>query len=316
MCSLIDEYLPTPAFCSFESGCETLAGSAFARPLGIPLPLIGVLGFTTCIILSLIPGRQTQVVLEALALTAGAAGLGLLLVQALVLHRFCTLCLIADACGMSVALFQLLANGTDSYTPRSVPRGPWLGLTLLAVCVPFALAIWRANPATPAAVSDYWKDGTITLVLITDFQCDHCRGTHDVLERFLNKEQGRFQLVTLALPLPVNPNSRLAARAWWCAREQGQGPAMANALFQAKDMSPDALERIAEQLKLDLNKHRECISDAKLDTQIDASTAWLDRRQFRGLPLLWVQDQLLSGVFSETALRDAYRRAARRTSQL
>jgi predicted DsbA family dithiol-disulfide isomerase len=91
---------------------------------------------------------------------------------------------------------------------------------------------------------------------------------------------------------------------------------MANALFQAKDMSPDALERIAEQLKLDLNKHRECISDAKLDTQIDASTAWLDRRQFRGLPLLWVQDQLLSGVFSETALRDAYRRAARRTSQL
>src|SRR5262249_48361429 len=84
------------AFCSFEGGCGEVFESAYGRPLGVPLPVYGPVGFGLVLALSLAPGRRAASVLTWLAVGAGVTGAALIGIQAAVLGQFCRLCLLVD----------------------------------------------------------------------------------------------------------------------------------------------------------------------------------------------------------------------------
>jgi hypothetical protein len=69
-------------------------------------------------------------------------------------------------------------------------------------------------------------------------------------------------------------------------------------------------------LKLDLQEYLACAADPGLDAEIDATVKWVDGRTFRGLPLIWVQDQFIEGVPGPDALGNAYQRATRKRGQV
>ena len=100
--------------CVASSGCSQVLQSAYASVRGIPLALIGGLGYFTafsCAILAAFGYRRAQGLLGIIVGLMFGTTLWLLYVQARVLHNFC------DYCLLSAALIFLLA-GVVVATPR------------------------------------------------------------------------------------------------------------------------------------------------------------------------------------------------------
>jgi hypothetical protein len=68
---------------------------------------------------------------------------------------------------------------------------------------------------------------------------------------------------------------------------------MAELLFQADDLRPQACERLAVSLGIPASAYRAGLATGKIDPQIDANLVWVRRACPDGLPGLWVQDRRL-----------------------
>lgn len=307
--SLLDYLLPSPAFCGFKAGCDEVTHSAYGSLLGIPLSAWGLAAFGIFYAATLFPTGWIVKLLGPAAIVAGLCGLGLILLQVLVIKQLCPTCLIVDAAALVLAAVELGLTARTAELPR--PRR-WLWGTLAAVALagPLLWPLVRPIPPVPPQVQAYWQPGKITVVEVTDFQCPYCRQTHPALAEFLKQHGDQLHFVRLVQPLEHHAQAQHAARAYRCAQQLDRAEAMADALFAAEDLSPESCERLAESVGLDLSKYRACIAAADTDQQ-DAATAWVEAADIHGLPVIWVHNQRLFGLQTPASLEAAFRRVQR-----
>ena len=77
-------------------GCETVQSSSYAKLAGIPVPVLGLVGYLGILATALVPGDQARAVGAALALAGLAFSGYLLLVQIFAIGAFCLWCLASD----------------------------------------------------------------------------------------------------------------------------------------------------------------------------------------------------------------------------
>ena len=118
-----------------------------------------------------------------------------------------------------------------------------------------------------------------------------------------------FRFLRVAVPMPKHANARPAARAFLAAERQGRADDMAEALFTTEDLSAGGCLRLAEGLGLDLEAYDRVVNDPATDAQLNRTVAWVQPAAPRGLPVLWVQEEKLSGAQPPDALRAALGRA-------
>jgi uncharacterized membrane protein/predicted DsbA family dithiol-disulfide isomerase len=313
---LVENVRHNPRLCGFDSACEQVLHSPFGRVLGIPLPVFGVAVFGSLFVLSLFPSARTGWLLQSLALAGGLGGLGLILLQVFVLRRLCPYCLAVDVSAVLLAAFEIAGRwGRPLPEIGRRARSLWLGVAavVLVSAVTLAAAGSRASgPApgpVPPEVTALWIPGKVNVVEIADFACPHCRKMHAVLELFLDEERDRVHFARITAPLPGHPQARAASRAFLCAERQGRGDAMAAALYAAREPTPEWCEQLAAVLGLSLPEYRACLADPATDQRLDANVAWAQAASPRGLPVLWIQDQMFFGEQPINALREALRRA-------
>ena len=310
---LVDYVRPAPVFCAEGSGCEALRRTAFAAPLGVPLPVVGVLGFLAMGVVSLVPGKAARVAQAALSAGAGAVGVVLAAVQVRLGH-YCPYCGVADASGVAAALvggWRLARGGWDWAAPAAAVVAA-AGALVAAVVVPLAvgLRMAAASPQVPAVIRAEiarTPPGEATIVDFVDFECPFCRMTHAELAPLLEAHRSRIRLVRKQVPLRIHPHALDAARAACCGERLGKGDAMADALFAApvQDLTAQGCERIAEAVGLALGPYRACVADPATDARIEA-----DRAEFReaggyALPTIWIDETELVGAQPPEALAKA-----------
>src|SRR5262245_21426636 len=98
---LVDSLRPAPVFCG-EGGCATVRATAWARPLGVPMPVVGLAFFGLMLALTLAGPRVARARL-VLAAAGGVGALGLLALQGLVIGAWCKLCVVADTSALALA---------------------------------------------------------------------------------------------------------------------------------------------------------------------------------------------------------------------
>jgi uncharacterized membrane protein/2-hydroxychromene-2-carboxylate isomerase len=308
---LVDYLVPNPRFCGFHADCEQVLSSPFGRALGVPLPLVGVLTFAALFGLSLFPASGAGRLLRPLALGAGAGGLVLILLQVLVLRHVCPYCMAVDVSALAVALLE--APGVRPEGPPALGRRArsfWLAAAVAALAAGGALGSagrWEAPEGTgaPPQIRALWRPDKVTVVEVADFECPHCRRMHAVVMQLLREEGDRIHFVRLTAPMPAHPHARDASRAFLCADGQGRGDDMAQLLFAADSLTPQACEEIASSLGLAMDKYRACVTDRATEERLDADAAWVRAASPRGLPVVWVQDRMFFGVQPFAALRGA-----------
>lgn len=296
------------AFCGFDAGCGAVAASAYGTVAAVPLSVVGLAGFALLLALALVPGRRAFVAARVAAVVAGAVGAALLVIQFAVLGRVCPWCVIADGAGIGIAVLSLVSRPSNQPTHWG-GRAAWVGAAVLAVVGPAFWSMIHRPPGVPDQVRAHWVAGEVTVVEVTDFDCQYCRRADAVLQGVVEREQVRF--VRLVAPMPKHENARPAGRAYLAAARQGRGEAMAAALFGAETRAPEQCRKLAGDLGLDLAEYDRVVRDPATDAELDATVEWA-RGWGRGLPLIWVQDRSFTGVPTAAELADAIDRARAR----
>jgi predicted DsbA family dithiol-disulfide isomerase/uncharacterized membrane protein len=305
---LVDSMQPVPAFCS-ASGCEAVRATAWARPLGIPMPVFGLVFFAAALVLAALPRRVGARQLVALA--GGAGAIGLLGLQAFVIGEWCALCVVADVAAIAHAVLIVSAGAVwPSAGRRAI--GVTAALAAAAVALPLVgLSSSKTVPVTaatspagssgempgqrglPEVIDREQIPGRIAVVDFIDFQCPHCRAVHPRLVEALRQVEGPVHVVRKMMPLPQHPGAMPAAIAWCCADAQGKGDEMAEALLAARveELTPQGCERIAAELGLDMDRYRTDAASKETRNRIRADIADAHKAGIKGLPTIYIGSQ-------------------------
>jgi len=308
---LVDYLRPLPAFCDTGGGCETVRESALGRA-GVLMPSLGLAGFASLMLLSLWPSRRSARFLLGFALLGGVAGAALLFAQAFVIGAFCQLCVVVDVAAIVAASAAVVMHrsGVAFESPRlSTERWLWGSASVLSIAIPLLIGVVQPSPPLPREVVELWKPGKINVIELSDFQCPYCRRLHPTMNAVLSEYGDKVHYVRLNMPLKSHPQARDAARAFVCADRQGRGEAMADALFETRDLTSKNCEKLAEGLGLAMDAYRSCIQDAATDARIDAEIARIRSMGFEGLPTVWIGNERLRGLQPEAKIRDAFAKA-------
>lgn len=104
-------------------------------------------------------------------------------------------------------------------------------------------------------------DAPIQIVMFSDFQCPFCAESLPVLERVMEKYQGKVVLAYRHFPLPGHTQAMIAAEASECAREQGKFWEMHDLIFKNQpDLAFDSYRKFAQEIGVDMTKFDECMS--------------------------------------------------------
>jgi protein-disulfide isomerase len=307
--SLVDFLGASPTFCS-EAGCATVRESAWAHPLGIPMPVLGIAFFCAAIALGFVHVPRPR---RALAITGAVWAAALIAVQAFAIGTWCKLCLIADPAAIGYAIAVLAGAGT---LRLSAARGVAAGSALVAAIA--GLALWTAEPPVPpspssdlpAFVQAAQVPGVTTVVEVADFECPYCRRLQTELTTALAQARVPVRVVRKMLPLRGHPHAMPAALAYCCADAQGKGDAMADALFAAPPdaLTPEGCEQLAAGVGCDLDRYRSDLPAAQ--TRVAAEMAEVRAAGIHALPTLFIGDQRVEGATASVdALTALIRRA-------
>jgi len=313
--SAADYYLGNQAFCAPGGGCEVVRASSIGQSLGHALPAFGLIGFAIVLVAALVRAPTLQLIGLVAALVGALAGAALLGLQALAVGAFCPICVGADAAAVLAGVFALpllRVRGTLP-APGSRARILWLLAGACSAAFPFTLA--AGQPAdVPASVTALGRAGKINVVEISDFECPFCRALHPVLEQATAPYAARVNFVRKVYPLPSHVHARGAALAYLCAQSMGRGEAMADLLFSSDDLSVAGCARHAAALGLDLASFQRCASDPATERRLERDIEAVRASGMRGLPTVWIGDQVIEGFDERTGARpytQALERAAR-----
>jgi len=315
----VDYFRPAPVFCAEASGCDALRHTLFAAPLGVPLPVLGLVGFLALGAVGLAAGRAARML--ELALSAGAALVGVLLLFVQVgLHRFCPYCCVADVSGIAslgAAVWRLLQ--VEHISCARLPAYSAAVFLATAVLLPLGLG-WRMRPRPPALIRAQLAEtpkGKITVIDCIDFECPFCRKMHAELAPLLAAHKDKVRLVRRQVPLRNHPHAQDAARAECCAEKLGAGDAMAEALFAApvEELTPEGCEKLAERVGLALAPYRACVADPGTDQRIEADRSVFKATGGYALPTIWIGDLEFVGEQPAEVLANALEGAVARATQ-
>jgi uncharacterized membrane protein len=89
-------------------GCETVQSSPYADVLGVPVALLGLVGYLALVVTALFRSENAQFAHTALALAAAVFSTYLLYVQVGVIGAVCDWCVVSDVIVTVLAILALL----------------------------------------------------------------------------------------------------------------------------------------------------------------------------------------------------------------
>ena len=261
---LLVDYVFGSGICLTGSGCDVVRASAFAYPLGIPMPLLG-LGFYLAAVALLLrsPARFAGVGAGLAAAGWAAVGLGVMsiltLIEVFVIGALCSWCLLSTAASIVLAAGALAAWRRGSAPPpdtrarssrtlrraaaesersrHDLRRFTAVAATVVGVALVSLLALPAMTSGTPVDRADVGSaerprlgQGPVELVVYSDFQCPACAVAAPVLSALA--EEGSVTLVYRYFPLvDIHSNAEAAAHAAQAAAQQGRFWEFHDALF-------------------------------------------------------------------------------------
>lgn len=151
-----DSLHPGRAFCPLAAACEKARSSALGKIFGIPTSVVGMAAFGGLFLLTLLRVEHSRRLLRPAGFGAALVGAALFGYQAVVIHSFCPLCLVADTAGLVAGLIVLTwpkppvrRSGKKMPAESVVSRLRWIGGTALVLAAPF---LWP-RPEKPSWVA-------------------------------------------------------------------------------------------------------------------------------------------------------------------
>ena len=138
-------------------------------------------------------------------------------------------------------------------------------------------------------------EALVTLVEFSDYQCPYCRQAHSTVTQVEKKYAGKLRLVMKQFPLSMHPLARPAALAAIAAGRQGKYWEMHDRMFSSPQLDPDALERYARELGLDVERWKRDQQDPRVAQAIARDMELGGNIGVGGTPAFFVNGRRLPG---------------------
>ncbi len=143
-------------------------------------------------------------------------------------------------------------------------------------------------------------DAPVTVLVFSDFQCPYCKRVEPTMTKIKETYGDKVRMVWKNEPLPFHPRAIPAAHLALEARAQKGDKGFWEAhdkLFESQPKLEDAdLEKVAQDLKLDLKKAQDAMKNQKYKKEIDADMELADDVQASGTPHFFVNGRRLVGA--------------------
>ena len=149
------------------------------------------------------------------------------------------------------------------------------------------------------------KDAPVTLVEFSDFQCPYCKQAAAVLRDVLAGSGNKVRLVFKQMPLPMHRDAFGAARASYCAGQQGKFWEYHDKLFSTDDLTVPSLRRIAGALEMDGGAFDKCLESEASKTAVLNDVNEGRRVGVEGTPAFVVNGKMLRGLRTAQEFKDA-----------
>ncbi len=120
-------------------------------------------------------------------------------------------------------------------------------------------------------------DAPLTMVEFTDLQCPFCARFHETAFERLKTEyidKGLLRFVTRDFPLGIHAHAELAARASWCAGEQGRFWDLRNMLAtRSSTLTPESVDAAARAADVDMKLFGSCLASAEAKEHVQRDVA-------------------------------------------
>jgi uncharacterized membrane protein len=97
-----------PPLCATSGGCVTVQHSQYAHIAGVPLPVLGLVGYALLFITASLPGQRARTAGMVFTVVAITASLGLTYLELNVIHAVCLWCVGSATC----AALHVVVNST------------------------------------------------------------------------------------------------------------------------------------------------------------------------------------------------------------
>lgn len=280
--------------CSYEEGCFRVQSSPQAMFLGVPVALLGLVGYLLVLLLAVMrtkmPDQWKTTVTRGLVLTGVGTGFSAYLtyVAATQIGALCQWCM------ASLATMTLLFVGHGILAQAKEPEkveagGDWLtvGIGGLAAVAMIAVGISQMTSAGKIALGNLTLNGVdaasivarpeqtqgnadakVTLVEFADFNCPACRQAAVKIKAIYDSHGGRLKWSYRNMPLigiPGHETSMLAARISEVAADQGKFWKFADIVLEPNNTertkSDDGLMSMAKEAGLDMEDLRKRIDN-------------------------------------------------------
>jgi protein-disulfide isomerase/uncharacterized membrane protein len=286
---LLVDYVFGSGICLTGSGCDIVRASAFAYPLGIPMPLLGLGFYLAALVLVLAEpmrvfgGRPIGQVAVAWALGGVAVMAVLTAVEAFVIAAWCSWCLLSTVASLVLAGGAIATRrGADATQPSKIRssrarrrQGTLVEQSrhelrrfaaasggLAAVAFAVLLAVPALTGAAPSANLEAGAtdrpslgSGPVEVVVYSDFQCPACAAAAPELSRLAGEGSATVEYRYFPL-VSIHANATAAAQAAQAAALQGDFWPFHDALFARQaswaDLSAAEAFRAFESIASDL----------------------------------------------------------------
>ncbi len=131
-------------------------------------------------------------------------------------------------------------------------------------------------------------DAPVTIALFTDFECPYCSKIIPLLEQVQEKNPDTVKVVFKNMPLRFHKMAEPSARAAFAAREQGKFWEFHDKLFATKKLSNEAIDKIATELQLDMNKFKKDMASPAIKAKIQKDMIDAQNAGVTGTPTVFI----------------------------
>ncbi len=140
------------------------------------------------------------------------------------------------------------------------------------------------------------SDAKITIVEFADFQCPYCKECQSAIKQVLKSFGGDVRLVFKHLPLDIHSEAFSAARAAFCAGEQGEFWKYHDALFATESLSPVSLTKLATDSGLSMPQFQACLTAEESRVAVLQDKAEATRFGIDSTPTFIINGKLVRGA--------------------
>jgi uncharacterized membrane protein len=315
----VDAYARPSAdsFCALGArvDCTSVALSRYSVLFGLPVPLLGALGFGAVGVAAWLRSR----LLWPLAALGAVASLGLLGVELVAVGAVCLLCEAAHVTSFALALLAYRARTKLEPVTRDAALlvlGPVTGIAVALVMFlpPYWGAFgWKGDlPFAEGKTDDGhpWIGATspaLTVEEITDYACPHCRVASTRALRYVAANESTLRVVRRQYPRMECPRGVGVAcqplRVAYCAEEQGKFWPMDRWLFEHAQKGTAKVDAAAEAVGLDAQKLASCVEREDIYARAEAESKFWSKKRLMGTPAYRIDGKIVPMKDAEARMR-------------